>query len=149
MTTARPIPSARRRGAALVAATIALALILAACGGGGGGGNGATTFKLRAATVNETATDATVTLDVGGVPGEEQILETCRGRVFEFDLPAGEDWTMSINGQVAIDSLALEENQIDRNLIAQVTLLEDGTIDLESLSAGALIGPPAQSGICL
>jgi hypothetical protein len=149
MTTARPIPSARRRGAALVAATIALALILAACGGGGGGGNGATTFKLRAATVNETATDATVTLDVAGVPGEEQILETCRGRVFEFDLPAGEDWTMSINGQVAIDSLALEENQIDRNLIAEVTLLEDGTIELESLSAGALIGPPAQSGICL
>ncbi|HET6745752.1 MAG TPA: hypothetical protein VFH90_07890 [Candidatus Limnocylindria bacterium] len=149
MTTARPIPSARRRGPALVAATIALALILAACGGGGGGGNGATTFKLRAATVNETATDATITLDVAGVPGEEQILETCRGRVFEFDLPAGEDWAMSVNGQVAIDSLALEENQIDRNLIAQVTVLEDGTVELESLSPGALIGPPAQSGICL
>lgn len=142
MTTARPIPSARRRGPALVAATIALALILAACGGGGGGGNGATTFKLRAATVNETATDATITLDVAGVPGEEQILETCRGRVFEFDLPAGEDWAMSVNGQVAIDSLALEENQIDRNLIAQVTVLEDGTVELESLSPGALIGPP-------
>ena len=148
MTTARPIPSARRRGPALAAAVIALALILAACGGGGGGG-GATTFKLRVAVVNETATDATITLDVAGVPGEEQILETCRGRVFEFNLPEGEDWTMNINAEVAIDSLALEENQRDRNLIAEVTLHEDGTVEQESLSVGALIGVPAQSGICL
>jgi hypothetical protein len=101
------------------------------------------------ATVNETASDATITLDVAGVPGEEQILETCRGRVFEFDLPEGEDWTMTINGEVAIDSLALEETQRDRNLIAEVTLHEDGTVEQESLSVGALIGPPAQSGICL
>jgi hypothetical protein len=148
MTTARPIPSARRRGAALVAATIALALILAACGGGGGGG-GATTFKLRVAIVNETATDATITLDVAGVPGEEQALPTCRGQVFEFDLPEGEDWTMTVNGEIAIDSLALEENQRDRNLIGEVTVLEDGTVEQESLAPGALIGPPAQSGICL
>ena len=149
MTTASPIPSARRRGPALAAATLALALILAACGGGGGGGGGPTAFKLRVATVNETASDATITLDVAGVPGEEQILETCRGRVFEFDLPEGEDWTMTINGEVAIDSLALEETQRDRNLIAEVTLHEDGTVEQESLSVGALIGPPAQSGICL
>lgn len=147
MTTARPIPSARRHGHALAAAAIALALILAACGGGGGGG--ATTSKLRVATVNETAADATITFDVAGVPGEEQILETCKGIVFTFDLPEGEDWTMTINGEIAIDSLALEENQRDRNLIAEVTLLEDGTVEQESLNVGALIGPPAQSGICL
>ena len=149
MTTARPIPSARRRGPALVAAALALAVILAACGGGGGGGNGATTFKLRVATVNETPTDATITLDVAGVPGEEQILETCRGRVFEFDLPEGEDWTMTVNGEVAIDSLAIADNLRDRNLIGEVTVLEDGTVEQESLTTGALIGPPAQSGICL
>ena len=148
MTTASPIPSARRRGPALAAAAIALALILAACGGGGGGG-GATTFKLRVAIVNETADDATITLDVAGVPGEAQILETCRGRVFEFDLPEGEDWTLTVNAAVAIDSVALAENLRDRNLIGEVTVLEDGTVEQESLTTGALIGPPAQSGICL
>ena len=148
MTTARPIPSARRSAPALVAAAIALALILAACGGGGGGG-GASAFKLRVATVNETAADATITLDVAGAPGEAQILETCRGRVFTFDLPEGEDWTMTINGEIAIDSVALDENMLDKNLVAEVTLLEDGTVEQESVSAGALIGPPAQSGICL
>ena len=148
MTTASPIPSARRRGPALAAAVIALALILAACGGGGGGG--ATTFKLRVATVNETAATATFTLDVGGVPGEAQELESCRGTVFTFDLPADpETWAFTANGEIAIDSANLEDVQRDKNLIAEVTLHEDGTVEQESLSVGALIGVPAQSGICL
>ena len=48
MTTARPIPSARRRGHALAGMAFACALILlAACGGGGGGGGGDAAFKLR------------------------------------------------------------------------------------------------------
>ena len=147
MTTASPIPSARRRGPALAAAVIALALILAACGGGGGG---ATTFKLRVATINETTATATFSLDVGGVPGEPQELESCKATVFTFDLPADpETWTFTANSEIAIDSATLEDVQRDKNLIAEVTLHEDGSVEQESLSVGGGISPPAGSGICL
>ena len=149
MTTARPIPSARRRGPAVAAAAIAVALILAACGGGGGGG-GATTFRLRVVAINETAATATFTLDVGGVPGEPQEVESCKGRVLTFDLPADpETWTFTANGEIAIDSATLEDVQRDKNLIAEVILHEDGTVEQESLSIGAGISAPAASGICL
>lgn len=152
MTTARPIPSARRRGHALAGMAFACALILlAACGGGGGGGNGDAALKLRLSTVNETLEPATVTLDVDGEPGEPQTLDSCKGTVFVFDLPFDPaTWAVTINGEIAIDSTQLDPNLIDKNLIGEVLILEDGTIEVtEEITPGALIGAPAQSGICL
>mgnify|MGYP003412155317 CR=1 FL=1 len=64
MTTARPTPSARRRGHALAGMALACALILLAACGGGSGGGGDAAFKLRLAITNETAESATVTLAV-------------------------------------------------------------------------------------
>ena len=152
MTTARPIPSARRRGHALAGVAFACALILlAACGGGGGGGNGDAAFKLRLATVNETAAAISVTFDVDGEPGEPQSLDTCKATLFTFDLPADPStWAVTIDGETAVDSTQLDPNLIEKNLIGEVTVNEDGTIELtEDIQPGALISPPAASGICL
>ena len=88
MTTARPIPSARRRGHALAGMAFACALILLAACGGGGGGGGEAAYKLRLATTNETAEPITVTVAVDEVPGEPQTLETCKATLFTFDIPA-------------------------------------------------------------
>ena len=82
MTTARPIPSARRLGHALAGMAFACAIILlAACGGGGGGGDGDAAFKLRVAATNETAESATVSLAVDGTLAEPQTLEAARERL--------------------------------------------------------------------
>jgi hypothetical protein len=128
---------------------VAVALLLAACGGGGGGGNGdgPSAFKLRVVVINETEEDATIQLN-GLEPGEPNTLASCTAQVFTFDLPEGEDWTLVVNEQTAIDSLELTEVQIDRNLIAEVIANEDGTVEQLSLTAGGLIGAPAQAGIC-
>jgi hypothetical protein len=151
MTTARPIPSARRRGHALAGMAIACALILLAACGGGGGGGGDAAFKLRLAITNETAEPANVTLAVDEVPGEPQPLESCKAALFELDIPADPGtWTVSINDQVAIDSTQLDPNLIDKNLIGSARLNEDGSVEiLEEIQPGALISPPAASGICL
>ena len=151
MTTARPIPSARRRGHALAGMAFACALILlAACGGGGGGGADAA-FKLRLAITNETAESATVTLAVDEVPGEPQTLESCKATVFTFDIPADPGtWTVSVNDEVAIDSTQLDPNLIDKNLIGSLRVNEDGSFEFtEEIQPGALISQPAASGICL
>lgn len=151
MTTARPIPSARRRGHALAGMAFACAIILLAACGGGGGGGGEAAFKLRLATTNETAEAATITLDVDGTPGEPQTIESCKGAALTFDLPADPStWTVTINGDVAVDSTQLDPNLIDKNLIGSVLVHEDGSIEItEEITPGALIGPPAASGICL
>ena len=152
MTTARPIPSARRRGHALAGMAFACALILlAACSGGSGGGGGDAAFKLRLATVNETPETATITFDVDGEPGEPQELDTCKGTLLTFDLPADPaTWAVTINDNIAVDSTQLDPNLIDKNLIGEVTVQEDGTIEItEDIQPGALISPPAATGICL
>lgn len=151
MTTARPIPSARRRGHALAGVAFACALILLAACGGGGGGGGDAAYKLRLATVNETPEAATVTLDVDGEPGEPQTLDSCKGTVFVFDLPADPaTWAVTINDEIAVDSTQLDPNLIDKNLIGAVLVHEDGTVEVtEEIVPGALIGATAQSGICL
>jgi len=151
MTTARPIPSARRRGHALAGMAFACALILLAACGGGGGGGGEAAYKLRLATTNETAEPITVTVAVDEVPGEPQTLETCKATLFTFDIPADPGtWTVSVNDEVAIDSTQLDPNLIDKNLIGSLRVNEDGSIELpEEIQPGALISPPAASGICL
>ncbi|MGH2455711.1 MAG: hypothetical protein ACRDHD_05580 [Candidatus Limnocylindria bacterium] len=146
-TTERPIPSGARPWLAPLALVVVLGLVLAACGGGGGGGNGASAFKLRVAVINETETDATVSLDTFE-PGEATTLATCTAQVITYDLPEGEEWILVLNGQTVIDSLELTDLQIDRNLIAEVIANEDGSVEQLSLAPGALIGPPAQAGIC-
>jgi hypothetical protein len=123
-------------------------ILLAACGGGGGGG-GAAAFKLRVAVTNEAPEAASVSLDVAGAPGEPQTVESCKGAALTFDLPEGEDWTLAVNGEPAIDSLQIDPNLIDKNLIAEVWIHADGTVEQKSINPGALIGPPAASGICL
>ena len=151
MTTARPIPSARRRGHALAGMAFACAIILLAACGGGGGGGGDASYKLRLATTNETLEAATIALDIDGTPGEEQTLDTCKGALFTFDLPADPStWAVTINGETAIDSTQLDPNLIDKNLIGGVLINEDGTIEITNeVTPGALISPPAASGICL
>ena len=152
MTTARPIPSARRRGHALAGMAFACALILlAACGGGGGGGGGDAAFKLRLAVTNETPETATVTLDVDGEPGEPQTLDTCTGTTLTFERPADPaTWAVTVNDEIAIDSTQLDPNLIDKNLIGGILVHDDGTIEITpEITPGALISGPAASGICL
>ena len=151
MTTARPIPSARRRGHALAGMAFACALILLAACGGGSGGGGDAAFKLRLAVTNETPETATITLDVDGEPGEPQELESCKGTVYTFDLPADPaTWAVTINDETAIDSTQLDPNLIDKNLIGGVLINEDGTIEITpEITPGALISGPAATGICL
>jgi hypothetical protein len=151
-TTERPFRSearSRLRPSALAAALVAaLVVVLAACGGGGGGGGGGdSALKLRVAVINETSDDLAISLDATE-PGEPQTLATCRGEVYAFDLPEGEEWVLTLNGQTVIDSLDLEANLIDRNLTAEVQANEDGTVKLERIQAGSQVSRPAQLGIC-
>ena len=151
MTTARPIPSARRRGHALAGMAFACAIILLAACGGGGGGGGEAAFKLRLAVTNETTEPLTVTVAVDGEPGEPQTVDTCKAALLTFDIPADPGtWTVSLNDEVAIDSTQLDPNLIDKNLIGSVRMNEDGSIEYpEEVQPGALISAPAASGICL
>jgi hypothetical protein len=148
-TTARPSPFEARPRLGWLALVAVLGVVLAACGGnGGGGGGGGGALKLNVAVVNETTDDLTITLDVGGEPGQEQTLETCRAEVYGFTLPDGE-WVLALNGQPVIDSFDLEANLIDRNLIAEVQANDDGTVTLTRISAGTQVTKPAQAGICV
>ena len=151
MTTARPIPSARRRGHALAGMAFACALILLAACGGGSGGGGDAAYKLRLAMVNETPAAISITFDVDGEPGEPQSLDTCKATMLTFDLPADPaTWTVTVDGETAVDSTQLDPNLIEKNLIGEVTVLEDGTLEItEDIQPGALISPPAASGLCL
>lgn len=151
-TTERPFRSearSRLRPSALAAALVAaLVLVLAACGGGGGGGGGGdSALMLRVAVINETTDDLAISLDATE-PGEPQTLATCKGEVYAFELPEGEEWVLTLNGQTVIDSLDLEANLIDRNLTAEVQANEDGTVRLERIQAGSQVSRPAQLGIC-
>ena len=151
MTTARPIPSARRRGHALAGMAFACAIILLAACGGGGGGGGEAAFKLRLATTNETAEPITVTLAVDEVPGEPQTLETCKATLFTFDIPAdpGPGPCRSTTRSRSTPPSSIP-NLIDKNLIGSLRVNEDGSIEFtEEIQPGALISPPAASGICL
>jgi hypothetical protein len=137
----------RHAGLALVAT---FALVLTACGGGGGGGGnggGTSDYTFKAAVVNETEGPIDVTLDTAGVPGDPTTLESCTATVVEYAIPL-DDWTLTVGGQTAVDSLAMDKNLIDKNLIADITLKADGTIDLKRLAPGAIIGAPAAFGIC-
>lgn len=148
-TTARPFHFEARPRPTRLALVAALGVVLAACGGGGGGGDGdGTGLELNVAVVNETTDDLAITLEVGGEPGQEQTLETCKAEVYAFTLPDGE-WVLALNGQPVIDSFDLETNLIDRNLIAEVQANDDGTVTLTRISAGTQVTRPAQVGICV
>ena len=57
---------------------------------------------------------------------------------------------MSVNDEIAIDSTQLDPNLIDKNLIGSLRVNEDGSFEFtEEIKPGALISPPAASGICL
>lgn len=139
-------PTAAGR-AAVVAATVTLALVLAACGGGdnggGGGGGGDTQYIIQVAIANETTEDATIEL----TDAEPQTLATCKGNVYTFNLPVT-DWILSVNGQPVVDSLDLDPNYLDKNLVANLWLNEDGTVDVERVQPGSNIQKPAQPSIC-
>ncbi|HET6381460.1 MAG TPA: hypothetical protein VFH63_10595 [candidate division Zixibacteria bacterium] len=147
--TDRPIPSHIRARSGPLAMLLLLGLVLAACGGGGGGGGNGDTYRLRVAVVNETDGPIDVSVDVAGEPGEPQTLESCTGQVLEFSIPAFDEWVLTADGQVAIDSATFEDTLRERNLIAEVWVLEDGTVEQQTLSPGSNIGPPAQAGICI
>jgi hypothetical protein len=125
----------------------ALVLALAACGGGGGGGGGGGAVKLRVAVINETADDLAISLDAAE-PGTPETLATCKGEVYAFDLPEGQPWVLTLNGQTVIDSVDLAVNLIDRNLTAEVQANEDGSVTLTRIQAGSQVSRPAQLGIC-
>ena len=130
-----------------VAAVAALGLLLAACGGGGNGGgngNGGGGFTLRVSFANETDAPAELALN----DGEVQTVESCKGGVFNFTMPAT-DWILTVNGETAIDSLEYQPNQLDQDVAAQVWLNEDGTIELQSFNPGSNITAPAALTICL
>jgi len=135
-----------------VALVVLLGLTLTACGGGGGGGGGgnggsSSDYSFKAAVVNETAGPIDVSLDTIEGPGEPTSIESCTAQVLEYAIPL-DDWTLMVGGQTAVDSLALDPNLIDKNLIADIVLKEDGTINVKRLAPGAIIGAPAAFGIC-
>jgi hypothetical protein len=137
--------SRKSGGAVLLGAVASLALVLAACGGGDGGGGGgdATEYEIQVAIANETTEQMTIRLD----DGEPQTLETCTGNVFIFNLPAT-DWVVYVNDQPAIDSLDLDPNYLDKNLVANLWLHEDGTLEVERVQPGSNIQKPAKPSIC-
>jgi hypothetical protein len=145
-TTERPSGYAARSRLRPLGLVAALGLVLAACGGGGGGG-GESALKLRVAVVNETIDDLAISLDAAE-PGEPQLLPTCKGDVYTFDLPDGEAWVLSLNGEAVIDSLDLETNLLDRNLTAEVQANEDGSVQLIRVNAGSQATRPTQLSIC-
>jgi hypothetical protein len=131
----------------VVVAAAALGLLLAACGGGGGGGGGEGSYTLRLAFVNESPETATVQLNSGETQGEPQEVESCKGRVLTFAMPATE-WIITVNGETAIDSLERQPNELDNDVAARLQLNEDGTLTLDSFLPGSNINPPAALGIC-
>jgi hypothetical protein len=135
----------RRTGRGLLLAITATALVLAACGGGGGNGDGGdvTEYHIQVAIANETTEQATVQLD----DSEVQTLETCTGDVFIFNLPAT-DWVLTVNGQPAVDSLDLDPAYLDKNLVANLWLHDDGTLEVERVVPGSNIQAPAKPSIC-
>lgn len=143
--TRRPIRSAARL-AAPMALLLVLGLVLAACGGGGGGGGGGAGYKLRTAVINETSAPIDVSLD-GAEPGTPTSVDTCDAELIEYDLPDG-DWTLTVNGQPALESSKLDAIYQARNIIAEVDLQEDNTITINNISAGAFIQTPTKANIC-
>lgn len=131
-----------RTGAVPMAAVAIVALLLAACGGGNGG-NGEVTNVIRVAFANETDSDATIQLN----DSEPTVVESCKGGVFIFDLPAT-DWVVTVNGETAVDSLELEPTHLDSNLVANLWLHEDGTLETERVLPGSNIQAPASLSIC-
>jgi hypothetical protein len=142
-----PIRSAARPRWALVALVVALGLVLAACGAdggdGGNGGNGGSGYKLKAAIINETSADVEASLN-GGTP---VTVPTCDAVVETFDLPDA-DWTLTVGGVTALESVNLESNLLGRNLTAEVQLNADSTVTINNISAGAFIQTPSKTGIC-
>ena len=138
------IPAVGRRTPVAVVVGATLALLLAACGGGNGGnGNGGSEYVMRVAIANETAEAAT--LQVG--EGEPQMVESCNGAVLIFNLPAT-DWVLTVNGEPAVDSLELDPSYLDRNLVANMWLHEDGALDVERVLPGSNIQAPPRLIIC-
>jgi hypothetical protein len=129
---------------------VALSVLLAACGGGNnGGGGGGGELAMKIAIVNKTDADATVSLNtVDGPTGDPQTVESCDAAVVTFPLPF-EDWTLMINDQVAVDSLELDPDLIDQNLIGTININEDGSLETKTLKVGRVQQQPAQLGICV
>ena len=98
---------------------------------------------MKVAFANETAEAATLQLDDGDVTS----VETCTGGVFEFNLPAT-DWVLKVNGEPGVDSLEIDPNYLDKNLVANLWLHEDGTLEVERVQPGSQIQPPAKPSIC-
>lgn len=134
-------PTGRFRSA--MAAVTMLGLVLAACGGGSGNGNGGGGHTLRVSFANETADAAELQLN----DGEPQTVETCKGGVFTFAMPV-EAWTLTVNGETAIDSLEYQANELDNDVAAKIWLHDDGTIELQSFLPGSNIQAPAALSIC-
>ncbi len=146
MTALRPA-SLRRRPWPLVIPFAAVALLLASCGGGnGGGGGGGGDISIKLAVVNKTAADVNVSLDTTE-PGEPTVVASCKASLVTMPLPA-EDWTVVIDGNVAIDSLELEPDLIDVDLIGEMIVNEDGTFEQKELRAGRVKQQPANLGVC-
>ena len=127
-----------------VAAVTTLAVLLIGCGGGNGGGGGGGAAVLGVAFANETDTQATLQLG----EGEPVTVESCKGGVFRFDLPDA-DWILTVNGEPAIDSIELDPNYLGRNMVADLWLNEDGTVDVNRVLPGTNISAPTSTLICL
>lgn len=139
----QPGTTNRRTPLAIVALAMA-ALVLAACGGGGGGGGGETSeFVVRVAIANETADVATLQVN----DGEPQTVDSCTGGVFIFNLPAT-DWVLTVNGQAAVDSLEIDPLYLDKNLVSNMWLYEDGRLEVERTVPGSNIQAPPRLIIC-
>lgn len=148
--TTRPAHSSARPRRAGIALTLLVGMALTACGGGGGGGGGgAANTTLRVAVINEVRSGPIdVSLDTATETGEVTSIESCKAQVLELSIP-NDDWTLMVNGQVAIDSTQMDPTLEGKNLIAEVTANDDGTVTQDRLAVGAQIGAPAQAGICL
>ncbi|HSM37783.1 MAG TPA: hypothetical protein VK838_00485 [Candidatus Limnocylindrales bacterium] len=121
-----------------------MVLVLAACGGGGGGGGDATSeYVIRVAIANETADTATLQVN----DGEPQTVDTCTGGVFIFNLPAT-DWVLTVNSETAVDSLELDPNYLDKNLVTNMWLYSDGRLEVERTIPGSNIQAPPKLIIC-
>lgn len=148
--TARPIPFPARPHRAGLALVAVLGLMLAACGGGGGGGGGdgaASDFSLKVVVVNETTDTIDVSLDTPSEVGEPTSIDTCKAKLITYAIPL-DDWTLMVNGQTAIDSVAMADNLFDKNLIAQFVLNDDGSLTEKLFSPGTDLNVPAAFGIC-
>ena len=141
--TTRPAQSNARPRRAGIALTILVGIALT------GGGGGTTANTLRVAVINEVRSGPIdVTMDTPSTTGDVNSIDSCKAKVLELSIP-DDDWTLTVNGQPAIDSTQIDPNLIGKNLIAEVTANDDGTVTQKSLAVGAQIGAPAQAGICL